>query len=78
MRWRRIKVLHAVNNVLVPEGWNNTTIVLIPKIDNPEKVTQFRLISLCNVVYKVISKMLSNQLKMYLPEADYCQYSSSL
>jgi hypothetical protein len=60
------EVLHAVNNISVPEGWNNTTIVFIPKVDNPEKVTQFRPISLCNVVYKVISKMLSNRLKMYL------------
>jgi hypothetical protein len=62
------EVLHAVNNISVPEGWNNTTIVLIPKVDNPEKVTQFRPISLCNVVYKVISKMLSDRLKMYFPD----------
>jgi hypothetical protein len=57
-----------VNNISVPKGWNNTTIVLIPKVDNPEKVNQFRPISLCNVVYKVISKMLSNWLKMYLSD----------
>jgi hypothetical protein len=62
------EVLEAIDNISVPEGWNNTTIVLIPKIDNPEKVTQFRPISLCNVVYKVISKMLSNRLKLYLPD----------
>jgi hypothetical protein len=61
------EVLYAVNNISVPEGWNSTTIVLIPKIDNPEMVTHFRPISLCNVVYKVISKMLSNRLKVYLP-----------
>jgi hypothetical protein len=58
------EVLYAVNNISVPEGWNSTTIVLIPKIDNPEMVTHFRPISLCNVVYKVISKMLSNRLKV--------------
>jgi hypothetical protein len=61
------EVLYAVNNISVPEGWNSTTIVPIPKIDNPEMVTHFRPISLCNVVYKVISKMLSNRLKVYLP-----------
>jgi hypothetical protein len=62
------EVLAAVNNIAVPEGWNNTTIVMIPKIDTPEKVAQFRPISLCNVVYKVISKMLANRLKGYLLE----------
>ena len=42
--------------------------MLIPKVKNHEKVTQLRPISLCNVVYKVISKMLSARLKGLLPE----------
>ena len=53
---------------MIPMEWNDTTIVMIPKIDNPDKVTQFHPISLCNVVYKVISKMLSYRLKAILPE----------
>ena len=62
------EVLLAVNSRKIPDGWNNTTIVLIPKIDNPEVITQFRPISLCNVVYKVISKLLANRLKLFLSE----------
>lgn len=62
------EVLEAVNNKLVPSGWNDTTIVLIPKVNCPDKVTQFRPISLCNVVYKSILKMLADRLKGILPE----------
>jgi hypothetical protein len=57
------EVLQALNSGIIPEGWNDTTVVLIPKIDNPELVTQFRPISLCNVIYKIISKMLTARLK---------------
>lgn len=42
---------------------NHTNIVLISKVDNPRKITQFQPISLCNVVYKIISKVLTNRLK---------------
>lgn len=62
------EVLQAVNTSTVPQGWNDTTIVMIPKVDNPEKVSQFCPISLCNAVYKVISKLLANRLKVILPE----------
>lgn len=62
------EVLEAVNTVVIPEGWNDTVIVLIPKVDKPEKLSRFQPISLCNVVYKVISKMLAKRLKGILPE----------
>jgi hypothetical protein len=39
------EVLGAINSGNIPDGWNSTTIVLIPKLDNPEKVTQYRPIS---------------------------------
>ena len=62
------EVLHTVNSSTILEGWNDNTIVIIPKVENTDKVAQFRPISLCNVVYKVISKLLSNRLKVILPE----------
>jgi hypothetical protein len=46
---------------------NATVIALVPKIKNPIAVTDFRPISLCNVVYKILSKILANRLKGILP-----------
>jgi hypothetical protein len=45
------------------EEINVTDICLIPKVDKPEFVNQFRPISLCNNLYKIISKILVNRLK---------------
>ncbi|KAK9990862.1 hypothetical protein SO802_025847 [Lithocarpus litseifolius] len=42
----------------MPREVNSSLIVLIPKISNPSNVNHFRPISLCNVVYKIISKLL--------------------
>ena len=50
----------------MPCRLNDTYICLIPKVKSPQKVTEFRPISLCNVVYRQISKILANRLKRVL------------
>ncbi|XP_038991122.1 uncharacterized protein LOC120114217 [Hibiscus syriacus] len=42
---------------------NRTIIVLIPKVNNPTLMKQFRPISLCSIIYKVVSKVIVNRLK---------------
>lgn len=43
--------------------WNATILSLIPKNNTPSVVADFRPISCCNVLYKVISKIITNRLR---------------
>jgi hypothetical protein len=61
-----VAVRHFFTTGLMPEGVNDTSIVLIPKIDNPLELKDYRPIGLCNVLYKVVSKCLVNRLRPLL------------
>ena len=52
----------------MPDGVNDTVIVLIPKKKDPVNLKDFRPISLCNVVYKIIAKCLVNRLRPLLED----------
>ena len=47
---------------------NQTHLVLIQKVPSLRRMTQLRPISLCNVVCKVIAKLLTNQMKVAMPQ----------
>lgn len=55
---------------------NHSQIVLIPKVKTPTQVSQYRPISLCNVVYKIIAKVLANRLRIFLPSIISCTQSA--
>ena len=63
----RCKVVHAFFvDGHMQKSVNDTAIELIPKVKFSEKVRDYRLISLCIVVYKVVSKCLVNHLRPLL------------
>lgn len=47
---------------------NQAGVIMIPKIDAPKTVTDYRPISIINVIPKFISKILANQLRKVLPD----------
>ncbi|GJY62450.1 putative RNA-directed DNA polymerase [Tanacetum coccineum] len=50
------------NGILLKE-LNHTIIALIPKVNSPVRINDYRPISCCNTLYKRISKILANRMK---------------
>ncbi|KAL5541913.1 hypothetical protein UlMin_009623 [Ulmus minor] len=51
---------------LMEQSFNENFIVLIPKKPNPTRVNHFWPISVCNVAYRVVTKIIANRLKLLL------------
>ena len=60
-------VIFCLQNGHLPPELNQTYLTLIPKVKNLEKVYEFRPITFCNVLYKLVSKVFANRLKKILP-----------
>lgn len=64
-------ILHYLNTGVLPLSLGHSFITLIPKVKNPKFVLEFHPISLCNVLYKFFSKVLTNHLKVVMPQIIY-------
>ena len=62
-----VEVKKFFESGVMPSDWNHTQLCLIPKVPNATHMQDLRPISLCSVAYKIISKVLSNRLKVILP-----------
>lgn len=63
-----LAVLDFLNGGELPVGMNDTSITLIPKVRYPQRISQYRPISLCRVLYKIASKCIANRTRPFLGE----------
>ncbi|KAL5770698.1 hypothetical protein ACOSP7_014852 [Xanthoceras sorbifolium] len=59
-------LLAVLNNGADLGVMSNAVVALIPKVKSPIRISDFRPISLCNVTYKLVAKVLANRLKLVL------------
>lgn len=52
----------------LPKGVNSTILALVPKKLESYEMRDYRPIACCNVLYKVVSKIVANRLKRLLPQ----------
>ena len=64
-------ILSYLNTSTLPHPINHTFITLIPKIKNPQFVSNYHPISLCNVLYNFFSNVLTNRLKIFFTSHNY-------
>ena len=70
-------ILNILNTGVMPLEMNETHICLLPK-KKPQKITEYSPISLCNVTYRILAKVLANRLKKVLPNVINESQSASI
>ena len=62
------EVKHIFSSRKIPDYLNKTLITLIPKCPNPKSIGNYRPISLCNSIYKVVTKIIVAHIRLKLPD----------
>ena len=60
-------ILHYLNSGSLPQALGHSFITLIPKVKDLTYVSEFRPISLSNVLYRIFAKVLTNRLQAIMP-----------
>lgn len=64
--------IHIIQEIFktttILEEWEATNLILIPKMNHPDMITHFFLISLCNTLYKLVLRIILQQLKPYIAD----------
>ena len=60
-------ILHYLNSGSFPQALGHYFITLIPKVKDPTYVSEFRPISLSNVLCRIFAKVLTNRLQAIMP-----------
>lgn len=61
-------MMHALNKGAISSPLNHTHVILILKKKSLERVVDYHLISLCNVIYKILYKFLTDKLKKWISQ----------
>lgn len=59
-------VSNALHDCVLPDDMHLTNIVLIPKSKQASRITEYRPIAICNILYHIIANILATRMKCIL------------
>jgi hypothetical protein len=56
---------HIFERKFMTRGWKLTFLTLIPKNEEPSDLNHYHPLSLCNVLYKIVTKIILRRLELF-------------